>query len=479
MPKSKPRPTFRRRLMTAATLLSLGVLALTEAGVFLGTQQALRAGTDNALLGIARTEIAAPAAGRTALSLPSGSGYEKFAQIENAEDKIVARTPNLIAGPPLAQMPMPESRARAGQIVFADVPLGDNSLRCVYYPFRDDAGHPLLAIVGVSRQPIRRTLEALAWLLSLSLLVGAGAAATGAARLAERLTLPLREIALAAHAVEESRLDTRIPEFSPDAEISDVTAVLNEMLARLETAFAAQRALTESQSRFVADASHELRTPLSNLRGTVEVTLRRPRTAEEYRETLGVSLTEIERLSRIVADLLTLSRADAGQFRLNRSVCDLSQIAAQAVAACAARADEAGVALHLDSAAALPVSGDGDRLREVADNLLDNSLRHAPAGSQISVTTRQEGASACLTVQDAGKGLAEEEQSRIFDRFYRADPSRARQSGGMGLGLAIAKAIAEAHSGSITVQSEPGAGAAFTLRVPAASEEASHLPLMV
>ena len=293
------------------------------------------------------------------------------------------------------------------------------------------------------------------------------------------LTLPLREIAQAAHAVEESRLSTRIPAFSPDAEISDVTAVLNEMLARLEAAFAAQRALTESQSRFVADASHELRTPLSNLRGTVEVALRRPRTVQEYRETLGVSLTEVERLSRIVADLLTLSRADAGQFRLTRSACDLSRLAAEAVAACAARAEEAGVTLHLDADAALPVLGDADRLREVADNLLDNALRHAPAGSQVVVTTCQEGASACLTVQDAGKGLAEEEHARIFDRFYRADPSRARQSGGMGLGLAIAKAIAEAHSGRITVQSKQGAGAAFTLRVPAGADTVSHLPLMV
>lgn len=466
------RPTFRKRLTLTATRLSVGVLVLTDLCVFFGAKQALRASTDSALLGVARSEVSSALykSGGTALTLPAGSGYEKFVQVENAQDKIVAQTSNLMQGPALEQKPRQEARARSGQVVFADVALGQESLRCVYYPFQDAQGHSLLAIVGLPQQPVRRSLDLLALLLSMSLLVGAGAAAAGANRLSERLTQPLQDIAEAAQAIRESSLDRRIPSLSPDAEIQDVTLVLNEMLARLEAAFTAQQALVSSQSRFVADASHELRSPLSNLRGTVEVALRRPRSVDEYREALNTSLQEIERLSQIVTDLLTLSRADAGQFPIHAGFCDLSQIAGQAAAACAARAESAGVLLHFAADAPLPVLGDGGLLRQVADNLLDNALRYAPAQSRITVTAGQESAMACLTVQDVGEGLAEDEQARVFDRFYRADPSRARQSGGMGLGLAIAKAIAEAHHGQIRVQSRPGAGAAFTLCIPLSSE---------
>ena len=470
--------------MLSATLLAVGVLMLTEAGVFFAARQILRAGTDSALLGMARMEIApavnAPGARKAggaarrqshaALTLPRGSGYEKFVQIENAQDRVVAQTLNLMQGPPLEQKPIQEARARGGQIVFADVFLGREPLRCVYYPFLDAEGRPLLAIIGVPSQPMRRSLDWLAGLLGLSLLAGGGAAAIGAGRLAERLTRPLTGIARAARSVGEANLSARIPALSPDAEIQDVTTVLNDMLTHLEAAFSAQQALAASQSRFVADASHELRSPLSNLRGTVEVALRRPRSGEEYCDTLRISLTEIERLSRIVADLLTLSRADAGQFRLNLSLCDLSQIAHQAVLAAAARAESAGVFLHLAAGSPLPVRADGDRLREAVDNLLDNALRYAPAQTAIAVTTAQDSEMGCLTVRDAGEGLAEEEHSRVFDRFYRADPSRARQSGGMGLGLAIAKAIAEAHKGQIRVQSSPNAGAAFTICLPVADD---------
>lgn len=463
--------------MLSATLLAVGVLVLTDAAVFFGTRQALRARTEAALLGVARSEIAPAldnprqivplrAESRAVLTLPAGSGYEKFVQIENAQDQIVAQTLNLMQGRPLQQKPAQEARARGGQTVFADVQIGGESLRCVYYPFQDARGRALLAIVGVPQQPMRRFLDSLAWLLGATLLAGGGMAAAGAGRLAERLTRPLTGIAQAARTVGESTLAARIPALSPDAEIQDVTAVLNNMLAHLEAAFSAQQTLVVSQSRFVADASHELRSPLSNLRGTVEVALRRPRSDEEYRDTLRASLTEIERLSRIVADLLTLSRADAGQFRLNLGLCDLSQIAGQAVSAAAARAESAGIVLHLAAKTPLPVRGDGDRLREVVDNLLDNALRHAPAHSIVTAAAEQNCGMACLTVLDAGEGLAEEEQSRVFDRFYRADPSRARQSGGMGLGLAIAKAIVEAHHGEITVHSHPGSGAAFTVCIP-------------
>ena len=462
--------TFRRRLSMATSLLCLSVLVLTGGGVYWQAKQAMRANLDASLLSVARFTVAAlkmpdapvPVGDKTpeVLLLPSETGYEKFAQIEDSADQIIARTDNLRPNAPLPAHPDRETRARDGHVVYGDLKYRGVPLRAVYYPFRDAENQRILAVIAISQEPNRRALDALVEALGLSLVLGAVLAGLGASRLARRLTAPLTEIAGAARSVGGASLGTRIPTVSPDAELQEITDVLNEMLARLEAAFAAQ-------TRFAADASHELRSPLSNLRGTVEVALRRSRSNDEYRETLTTSLAEVERLSRLVSALMTLSRADSGQFALTLVPCDLGQIAAQAVAAHAARAAAQTVSLTLSSTEPLPVQGDADRLRQALDNLLDNALRYAPAGSAVTLTATREGDRCAVQVRDSGPGLSDEDQTRIFDRFYRADESRARQSGGLGLGLAITKAIAEAHGGRVQVQSVPGAGAAFTLILPA------------
>ena len=463
-------PTFRRRLSVSTALLCLSVLVLAGGGVYWQAQQAMRANLDASLLSVARFTVSAlkmpdahvPVGDKTpeALFLPSETGYEKFAQIEDSADKIIARTDNLQPNIPLPAHPDRETRARDGHIVYGDLIYRGVPLRAVYYPFRDAEQQRILAVIAISQEPNRRALHALTEALGLSLLLGAGLAGLGASRLAGRLTKPLTSIAGAARAVGGASLGKRIPAVSPDAELREITDVLNEMLARLEAAFAAQ-------TRFAADASHELRSPLSNLRGTLEVALRRPRSLGEYRETLATALAEVERLSRLVGALMTLSRADSGQFALLLAPCDLAQIAAQAVAAHAARAAEKSVTLSLKSAEPLPLPGDADRLRQALDNLLDNALRYAPEGSAVTLTASREGSFYALTVHDDGPGLSETDQTRIFDRFYRADESRARQSGGLGLGLAITKAIAEAHGGRVEIESSPGKGAMFTLALPA------------
>lgn len=475
----KFKNTLRRRIMLATTSLSLGILLVAGAGVYLGVRQALRASLDDALRSIAAAEIASAAdepGGKihvhpndaTSLSLTSQAGYEKFAQIENSRDRVIARTPNLERGPKLTRNPPAEKRARQGQITFADIHLGDEPLRCVYYPFRAPDGEHLLAIVSIPQRPMQKALQSLLMALSLSLVLGGVAASLGAGALARRLTLPLEQMATAARNIGESSLNSRIPVAAADAEIQDVTQVLNEMLARLEAAFAAQQTLIASQRRFVADASHELRSPLSNLRGTVEVALRRPRTDEDYRETLQVSLGEIERLSRLVAALLTLSRADAGGMTRPFESCDLPAIAAQSVAAHAARAAENAVNLELNAPENIRVMGDADRLREVVDNLLDNALRYAPPSSHVAVTLGHTDSKCLLIFEDNGPGLGEGELERVFDRFYRADSSRDRKSGGMGLGLAIVKAIVESHGGEVSARNRAQGGAAFTVRLPIA-----------
>ena len=465
--------------MLATTSLCLGILLLAGAGVYLGVRQALRVSLDDALRSIAAAEIASADDGpngkihvhsndASALSLQSQPGYEKFAQIENSRDRVIARTPNLQRGPQLSRDASAEKRARQGAITFADIHLGAEPLRCIYYPFRASDGEHLLAIVSIPQRPMQKALQSLLMALSLSLLLGGVAASLGAGALAKRLTQPLEQMALAAREIGEESLNSRIAVAAPDAEIADVTQVLNEMLARLEAAFAAQQTLIASQRRFVADASHELRSPLSNLRGTVEVALRRPRTNEDYRETLQVSLGEIERLSRLVTALLTLSRADAGSMARPFEVCDLSAIVAQSVKSHAARALENMVILDFDAPEVTRVMGDADRLREVIDNLLDNALRYAPRGSHVAVTVESDGENCCLIVEDSGVGLGADALERVFDRFYRADSSRDRKSGGMGLGLAIVKAIVGSHGGAVSARNGTQDGAVFRVCLPVA-----------
>lgn len=463
--------TFRGRLALAMTALSAGVLAAASLAIYAGVRHTLRTNLDDALLAIARTEVAssidAPGGqihvheeGPLPIALPGSSGYEKAAEILDADRRAVARTQNLGEGHGLRLDPNLFAHALDGAAAFGDSERLGATYRAIYYPLRDAAGRPLVAVVGIPTRPLAHALAAVMGALTFALVVGSIAAAYGAHRLASRLTRPLDAIADAADAVGEQSLHARIPQVSSDRELHRLTAILNAMLARLEAAFAAQR-------RFVADASHELRSPLSNLRGTIEVAFRRPRSADEYRQTLTSCLAEIARLSRLVQGLLTLSRADAGVMTVVRIPCDLAAVARDSVVAHTSRAESLGVRLRLEAPAPLPLDGDPDRLREVVDNLLDNSLRHAPRASEVVARAVAADGRLSLSVTDAGPGLSPEARSHVFERFYRADSGRDRASGGLGLGLSIAKAIAEAHGGQLTADSVPGAATTFALILPA------------
>lgn len=461
--------TFRWRLTATMTALAVAILAAATTATYVGVRTAMLRNLDSTLLSLARTEIA------SALDEPgtsihvheeiplrqggTGLGFEKVALIRDQEHRLRAQTANLEIGAALEIDAELEARAFRGEITFADMKRGDHVYRAIYHPLRDAAGAPLVAVVAVPVRPVSHSLDLLLGMLVITLVLGGGAAAIAANWMARRLVRPLQEMTGAARNIGARNLQGRIPDVSPDVELRDLARVLNAMLARLEAAFHGQR-------RFIADSSHELRSPLSNLRGTVEVALRQPRSVPEYQETLRITLVEAERLSRLVNELLMLSRVDAKEFTLDLAPCDLSEIAAASATAHTARSQDRGVRLRLEAQPA-PLLGDRHRLREVVDNLLDNAIRYAPAGSEVRVQTYRAGGDAVLSVHDAGPGLSLADQLHIFDRFYRADGSRARDSGGLGLGLAIAKAIVEAHGGQLTVQSEPGRGSCFSVRAPA------------
>jgi heavy metal sensor kinase len=462
--------TFRGRLTMTLSALSIGVLGLASVLIYSAIRWGLLRNLDQSLLTLARTEIA------SAFDEPGGFAhvhdqapvtielralaYDKVTEIFNANGEVVDRTENLDNGPALELERSLVARAIAGEAVFADTQRGSLRYRALYHPLDDLRGAKYAIVLAVPRRPVELTLEIVFAVLLVALVAGAGLAAIAASRVSRRLTRPLDRIAEAARGVGEANLAARIPEVSRDSELRELVGLLNDMLERLDAAFASQR-------RFVADASHELRSPLSNLRGTIEVALRHPRSIADYQETLAVSLQEIERLARLVQNLLTLSRAEARRLPLDSRPLDLGELASRAIDVHAARAAGRDVRLELESDAPMTVNGDADRLREVVDNLLDNALRVAPKGTRIRIGVKREDGRAVLEVEDGGPGLSDEEQAHVFEPFARG---MAAGGDGAGLGLAIARAIAEAHGGRLRVRSTLGQGATFRLELP------SHTP---
>jgi two-component system OmpR family sensor kinase len=278
---------------------------------------------------------------------------------------------------------------------------------------------------------------------------------------------PLDDIAETAGAIAKGELDRRIPGTEPHPEIGRLGIALNAMLARIEAAFAERKASEDRLRRFVADASHELRTPLTSIRGYAELFRRG---ADRRPEDLAKSMHRIEdeatRMGVLVDDLLLLARLDQGR-PLEREPVDLAAVVGQAVDAAHAVEPERPLTLTVD--APVTVVGDRRRLRQVVDNLLANVRTHTPPQCPARVSVGSENGNAVLEVADEGPGIDAVAAERVFERFYRADAARTRRSGGgsgTGLGLAIVAALVGAHRGSVEVDSRPGEGATFRVRLP-------------
>jgi signal transduction histidine kinase len=285
---------------------------------------------------------------------------------------------------------------------------------------------------------------------------------------------PLRGIESTAAAIAGGDLSRRIDHAARNTEVGRLAEALDMMLASIEAAYLARadgeaRALRsqDRMRRFVADASHELRTPLTSVRGLAEYGLQQGGGAspEELLRLMGLIAREADRMGRLVDDLLLLARFDAGR-ALERRPVDLASIAAEAVQQ--ARIVAVGRPITLQAAGPVIVDADTERLRQVIDNLIGNAIQHTPSGTPVTVTVASEPGSGRLTVADRGPGMTQEQASHVFERFYRTDGARTRARGGAGLGLAIAASLAAAHGGELTVDTQPGHGAAFHLRLPQA-----------
>jgi len=319
---------------------------------------------------------------------------------------------------------------------------------------------------------ITADLRALNWFTFWLLSAGGAVLALGLGGgwwLTTRALRPVEDISAAATRISGGNLAGRIPVADPEDELGRLAAVLNSTFARLESAFVRQK-------QFTADASHELRTPLAVLITEAQTTLARERSTAEYRDTVETCLQTAQQMRRLTESLLQLARFDAGQALTQPVPVDLAVVARDCVAHLFPIASPRGVRLTGDFAPA-GILGDADQLNQVTINLLTNALHHSRDNSEVRIDTGRDGDSAWLTVTDHGEGIAPEDLPHIFERFYRADKSRARSEGRTGLGLAITKAIVDAHRGTIAVSSHPGEGSTFSVRIPAVSPSPSRQPL--
>jgi len=293
------------------------------------------------------------------------------------------------------------------------------------------------------------------WLI----LVAAGAvvlalAAVVGLRFAGTIAQPLKAVQRAARRAGGGDLTARAPEGAGPPEVQELARSFNEMVARIEL-------LLRSQQEFVGDASHELRTPLTALRLRLENL--ESEVGPEGRGDLDAALDEVDRLSRLVEELLALARADAGAEPAGE--VDLAEVAAARIEALRAIADEEGVTLRSEIAGRLVARAGRGRIGQVLDNLLANALEASPAGTTIAVTGRREGAHAVLRVLDEGRGMTGEERQRAFDRFWRG---RASRPGGSGLGLPIVRRLVELDGGSVELRAREPRGTEAVVRLPAA-----------
>ena len=352
---------------------------------------------------------------------------------------------------------------------FGKVKGGRNGYRA--YARRFSArGNTYTLVTLRSLHPEKETLEEItetfAWVIPIAILLASG----GGYFLARKSLAPVVAMSSQAGRIGAANLHERLAIQNEKDELGHLAHSFNSLLDRLSESF-------ERQRRFMADASHELRTPVAILRGEAEVALsQQARSLDEYRESLRVLHQEAERLTHIVEDLFTLTRADAGQYPLQPGDFYLEELISECVHSARTLALAKKITLNLDAASDLPIHADESLLRRMILNLLDNAIKYTSEGGRVTVACIRNGDDYAVSIADTGTGIPVELQPRIFERFFRADKARSRSEsdgGGAGLGLAISRWIAEAHHGRLELTRSDSAGSTFTAYLPAPAKDAA------
>ena len=332
-----------------------------------------------------------------------------------------------------------------------------------------------LTTVAIDLSDVQHTLSYLVWLQ-----IGIGVAVLAVVGIASfvvvhRSLRPLYEVEQTAAAIAGGDRDLRVPERDPRTEVGRLSLALNGMLTQIQQALASSeysaeraRSSEERMRRFITDASHELRTPLTTIRGFAE--LYRQGAARDVAMLLSRIESEASRMGLLVDDLLLLARLDV-QRPLEQRHVDLLALASDAVHDAQAIDPKRRITMEVFDGPGIPeVLGDEPRIRQVLSNLVANALQHTPASAEVVVRVGTEGDDVVLEVADKGPGMSPQDASRVFERFYRTDSSRARASGGTGLGLSIVNSLVHAHGGDVTVTTAPGEGCCFRVTLPRISD---------
>lgn len=380
--------------------------------------------------------------------------------VADEDGEIVARSRNLTMFNDLLDVnadPYAES--------YGIVSHGDTQLRVYTVPLPDTEDQGIHYYLQVAR--LLDTYEHLNRVSLTALFMGFAAATASlfvAVLLTPGLFKPLEDIATVARQITRADdLSRRVPYANRPDEIGDLARAFNQTLERLERLF-------RTQQRLLADVSHELRTPLTAIRGNLDLM---SRMGEADPESMGAIQAEIERMTRLVGDLLLLARADSGGLPLEHQVVELDSVLFEVYRQ--VRMMDAPVFIELVEVDQARVMGDSDRLKQLFLNLLENAVKYTPAGGEVQLSLSKKAGWAQLEIVDNGIGIPAENLPHIFDRFYRVDKARTRAQGGSGLGLSIAKWIAQAHGGAIRVTSTVGEGTTFTVTLPL-YEPAPQLP---
>jgi len=456
-------------LQVAAAGLILGVASLGANWVF---SRMVLGQFDQSLLELFKTEasavLAEPGQRPHVHEMAPGSGppsfprLDKFIQIVDLEGRVVARSANL-GSVRLPTSPGLLEQLRSGEQVLQTLrDFGDEPVRMLSAPIKVGAATYAIQVAG-SLDDARAALRSARLLFLISSAAILAAVGVAGALLAWAILRPIDRIVGRARMMGASALAERLPHPGGRDEMARLVETLNEMLGRIEQVFEAQR-------RFTADASHELRSPLSRLRAELEVTLRRPRSRAEYEEALQSCLSEVERLSRLTEELLTLARLDAGEAQeIPTQSAPLTPILEDVVARMASDALRRNVKVVLDAPADLMINVAPGTAALVMANVLDNAVKFSPPGGEVRVRASIEDGAVIVSVSDSGPGVTEEEIPRLFERFYRGSAARRTEVPGTGLGLAICRILAESQGGDVSVTSGAGGGAVVRVRLPLAA----------
>ncbi|MBS3907121.1 MAG: HAMP domain-containing protein [Syntrophaceae bacterium] len=409
----------------------------------------------------------------------------KFIQVLDESGRIGRTSENLKS----VQLPISLNALRNGSkglITYeTNHSLGNTPLRIITYPVKENNQVTKMIQVASSLEDVEDAINTLLVILIVTVPSILVIASLGGQFLANKALKPVDRVTQAARMITSQNLNQRIQTLKVKDEISRLIDTFNEMISRLDQSF-------RQVKQFTTDASHELKTPLTILKGEVEVALRKKRPLHEYEQVLESNLEEIDRMSKIVEDLLLLSKADIGEIRLNREDIHLTRFIAGLTEQMKILAQPKNIRIEISNHQnEIHVLGDTLRMRELFINLIENGIKYTEAGGSILITLTKEtdpppealrraGDSvnpltpkekkaapfAKIIVADTGIGIAREDQEKIFNRFFRVDKARSREQGGSGLGLSICKWIVEAHQGEITVESEPGKGSSFIVKLP-------------